>query len=538
MKLSFDEIKNNKVLWEKADYRLPKYDIAAVHKKTEENPQWIHMGAGNIFRSFIARIWQQLLNDGTVSTGIVAAEGFDYEIITKMYRPFDDMCIDVTLKSDGTIDKEVIASVGKSVTPDIEATEDWKFLKKAFSSDSLQMVSFTITEKGYSLVNRSGEYMPAVKQDMENGPAAPVSYLGKIAALLHVRYAAGEKPIAMVSMDNCSRNGEKLENAVLAYAKAWVDNGKCDKGFYDYLTRNGKVTFPWSMIDKITPRPDSTIKKILEKDGLEDMEPIITSKNTYIAPYVNAEETEYLVIEDTFPNGRPPLEKAGVYFADRETVDKSEKMKVGTCLNPIHTAMAIYGCLLGFTKISDETKDKELFAFAHKMGIEEGLPAVIDPGIISPKSFIEEFLNKRLPNPFMPDTPQRIATDTSQKLSIRFGDTVKTYIAREDLDVKSLKLIPLVFAGWCRYLMEVDDKGQEMPLSSDPMLPELLPHFEGVELGKISNAHDILQPILSDERIFGVDLYTAGLGELVEKLFTMLSAGTGAVRNTLIQMLK
>ena len=68
------------------------------------------------------------------------------------------------------------------------------------------------------------------------------------------------------------------------------------------------------------------VLKILEEDGLTGMEPVVTAKNTYAAPFVNAEECEYLVIEDDFPNGRPALEKAGFLFTDRETVEKAEKM--------------------------------------------------------------------------------------------------------------------------------------------------------------------------------------------------------------------
>lgn len=53
------------------------------------------------------------------------------------------------------------------------------------------------------------------------------------------------------------------------------------------------------------------------------------------------------------------------------------------------------------------------------IGYREGLPVVVDPGILDPGQFIDEVVTKRIPNPFMPDTPQRIATDTSQKLPIR-----------------------------------------------------------------------------------------------------------------------
>ena len=84
------------------------------------------------------------------------------------------------------------------------------------------------------------------------------------------------------------------------------------------------------MIDKITPRPDASVEAILNEDDIVDLEPVITSKNTYVAPFVNAEETEYLVIEDWFPNGRPAELEDVFIFTERETVDKVERMKVCT----------------------------------------------------------------------------------------------------------------------------------------------------------------------------------------------------------------
>ncbi len=163
------------------------------------------------------------------------------------------------------------------------------------------------------------------------------------------------------------------------------------------------------MIDKITPRPDASIEALLQKDDIEGLDPVITSKNTYVAPFVNAEETEYLVIEDKFPNGRPELEKGGLIFTTRETVDKVEKMKVCTCLNPLHTALAVFGCLLDYNLISAEMKNETLVKLVEGIGYKEGLPVVVNPGILDPKEFIDTVLNVRVPNPFMPDTPQRIA---------------------------------------------------------------------------------------------------------------------------------
>ena len=532
MKLNHAEI-SNKAKWEEKGYRLPQYDREAVVKATKENPFWIHFGAGNIFKAFQANVVQNLLNSGVLDRGLIVAEGFDYEIIEKMNRPHDDYTLLVTLKADGSIEKTVIGSIAESCILDSENEAEFARLREIFSKASLQMATFTITEKGYSLVDGKGEFLPAVEADFKAGPLKPASYIGKVVSLLYTRFKIGEKPIAMVSMDNCSHNGDKLYAAVSTFAEKWNENGLVEKEFVDYINDKSKVTFPWSMIDKITPRPDSSVEAILKADGIEELEPVVTSKNTYVAPFVNAEECEYLVIEDAFPNGRPQLEKGGLMFTDRETVDKVEKMKVCTCLNPLHTTLAIFGCLLGYDKISDEMKDTELRKLVEIIGYTEGLPVVVNPGILDPKEFIDTVLNVRIPNPFMPDTPQRIATDTSQKLAIRFGETIKAYVASEELDVKDLKLIPLVFAGWFRYLMAVDDNGNEFELSPDPLLSTVCPKLESVKLGANMTDKDIenvLKPMLSDKSIFGVDLYQVGLADRVCGYFKELIAGKGSVR--------
>ncbi len=523
MKLSLSGLSDTSS-WISKGYDLPTFDMAAVQKATNENPFWIHFGAGNIFRAFQANVVQNLLNTGVLDRGLIVAEGYDYEIIDKMYRPHDNIGALVTLKASGTVEKTVVASIIESLTADSSNTEDWNRLKEIFRNPSLQMVSFTITEKGYLLT------APFVEDDMKAGPAQPVSYMGKVVSLLYERFTNGqEMPLAMVSMDNCSHNGDKLKSAVLGFAEAWEKNGLCKPGFLTWCTDTTKVSFPWSMIDKITPRPDAAIEKILSDDGVEELTPVITAKKTYVAPFVNAEECQYLVIEDAFPNGRPALEKGGIIFTDRETVDKVEKMKVCTCLNPLHTVLAISGCLLGYTVISKEMADTDLRKIVEILGYEEGLPVVVDPGIISPRQFIDEVINTRIPNPFMPDTPQRIACDTSQKLPIRFGETLKAYL-RQGTDFSSLRVIPLVFALWLRYLMAKNDTGATFELSPDPLLSEVAPLVAGISLGKPFDVHKVCAPILSRSDIFGLDLYTTSLGTTVEKLFAKLCSSPGAVR--------
>jgi fructuronate reductase len=221
-------------------------------------------------------------------------------------------------------------------------------------------------------------------------------------------------------------------------------------------------------------------------------------------------------------------------------VARYEKMKVGTCLNPIQTTLCIFGCLLNHEHIYDTIADPLLKELVYRQSYDEALPVVVHPGGIEPAEFLREVLEERLPNPNIPDTPARIITDTSQKVGVRYGDTIIAHKER----AKNLKYIPLAIAGWCRYLMGIDDNGREMnynptanpPLnrwSPDHILERLTGYVSEIHLGKPETVGDRLRPILSDRDMFGVDLYEAGLGRKIEGYFKEMIAGTGAVRATL-----
>lgn len=531
MKLTRKGIKN-KADWEAADISLPSYDMEKIIQNTQSAPVWVHFGAGNLFRIFLGGLADTLLSAGVWEKGITCAEAFDPDIISRIYEPYDNLVLAVTLSPDGSARKKVLGSLTEAIKVQSASSDQWTRLQKIFADPRLQMVSFTITEKGYGLKNTDGTYLPWIQADLDRGPEAPGSVLAMICSLMLKRFLENRAPLALVSMDNCSRNGEKLETSILEIAREWKKKGFVGDDFIDYLADANQISFPWTMIDKITPRPAASVYKSLTNAGIENMDPILTSKGTYIAPFVNAEAPQYLVVEDHFPNGRPPLEKAGVYMTDRNTVSKVEKMKVTACLNPLHTALAVYGCILGYSLIADELKDPQLRKLIHQIGLAEGLPVVTDPGILSPAAFVEEVIQVRLPNPFIPDTPQRIATDTSQKIGIRYGETLKAYVNKYGT-AETLTAIPLAIAGWCRYLLGIDDHGTAFYPSSDPMLQELSLALSGIRIGHPETYTGQLKPLLSNAGLFGIDLYKAGVGKKVEGMFLEEIAGPGAVRTTL-----
>ena len=523
---------SDKAGWEKAGVTLPAYDVEKMAAATKENPIWVHFGAGNIFRGFVAELQQKLLNEGKADRGIIAVDTFDYDIINLCYHPYDNLCMVVTLHADGSMDKDIMGAVAESVAVS-SADASFDRMKEIFRNPSLQMVSFTITEKGYAIYDLSGNFMKVVAADIEEGPAHARHAMSVVCAMLLERFNAGKLPLAVVSMDNCSHNGEKLKASIVTIAEEWQKKGFVTEEFVEYVKDEETVSFPWSMIDKITPRPDKKVEAMLAESGVEDMGPIKTSRGTFVSPFVNAEVSQYLVIEDRFPNGRPALEEAGVYMTTRDVVNMTERMKVTTCLNPLHTAMSVFGVVLGYDHIAKEMKDADIVGLITKIGYVEGLPVVTDPGILRPADFIDEVVKVRLPNPFIPDMPQRIATDTSQKVGIRFGETIKSYAASDTLKVEDLTCIPLAIAGWFRYLLGVDDKGQKFECSDDPLLADLQAALADVVWNDPESYKGQLLGILANKAVFGSDLVELGLAEKIEGMFKEMLAGEGSVRETL-----
>ncbi|MCL2057565.1 MAG: mannitol dehydrogenase family protein [Oscillospiraceae bacterium] len=631
MDLNYCGIKDRNA-WAAVGIRLPSYDPAAVAERTMQSPVWLHFSAGNIFRAYIAALQDRLLNEGHAECGIIAVEAYDPEILDKVYKPHDNLCLVVTLKPEtggdtvvdggATVGSGMLAGGGAAVGSGMPAgsgavtskytsaingvvigsiaqaynaieNDGYEAVRRAFVNPGLQVVSYTITEKAYLLRGPGGEYLRDVGADMDGGPDRPKNIMALTATMLHERYKAGAWPISLVSMDNCSRNGERLRSSVLEIASSWAERGLCAEGFADWLGDESRVAFPWSMIDKITPWPSETIANRLTAAGIPFMAPVKTKKGTVVAPFVNTEPAQYLVIEDNFPNGRPPLEKAGVTFADRDTVNRAEWMKVATCLNPLHTTLAIFGFLLDYDSIADEMKDAALLALVRRIAYDEGLPAVADPGVIDPRAFLDEAVNERLPNPMIPDAPPRIAADTSQKIAIRFGGTIRYYMgldnaskniagtrteteteaeAEAEADVEAdetqgwkpsypgagagagtggtpaiitspadLVGVPLTLAGWLRYLLAFDDALNPYTPSPDPMLGTMqnkLSEIIVLEQTVLDSAYadkikDILAPILADASLFGADLHAAGLADKVTAMFISMLEGKGAVRRTL-----
>lgn len=146
MKLTLNGIKEHEA-WENAGIQLPGYDVEKISAKAKEAPVWVHFGIGNIFRVFIGGIADGLLEEGILDRGITCVETFDYDVVDKIYEPYDNLGLNVILHGDGNREYKVLGALAEAVKAQSSDLEQWNRLKEIFTSKSLQMASFTITEK-------------------------------------------------------------------------------------------------------------------------------------------------------------------------------------------------------------------------------------------------------------------------------------------------------------------------------------------------------------------------------------------------------
>src|SRR5690606_25613160 len=436
-------------------------------------------------------------------------------------RATDGLFVNAVLREDGSIEPEIVASIAESWHLGPDSEDGWERLTGVFENRSLQLVTLTITEKGYATPERV----------IVTGPGRGPGAIPVLLSLLLARFEAGAAPIALVSTDNFSENGERLAAAVQDVSAAWIAAGQAPEAFGLWLSGDS-VAYPSTMVDRITPAPSAAVAERLVGLGLANAQVYERMTGGALAAFSNTEVVSYFVVEDDFPNGRPPFENAGsgsesVVLGDGETVARADRMKVAACLNPLHTAMAVTGCLLGFTRIADMMADADIHRMVVGIGVREGLPVVDVPEGMDPSAFLREVIDERLPNPGLPDTPQRIASDTSQKMGIRFGETIRRHAAAGSAG--SLTWIPFAIASWIRYLLAVDDAGQPLVRSPDPLLGQLDEMLADVRFGEPRTAITV-RGLLRDATIFGVDLEAAGVADTVVTHLADLLQGPGAVR--------
>ncbi|MGA0540994.1 mannitol dehydrogenase family protein [Neotabrizicola sp. VNH66] len=411
---------------------LPQYDRSRL------TPGIVHIGLGNFHRAHMAVYLDDLFNQGL---------GHDWAIIGAGVRAPDARMRDA-LKAQDCLSTVIELDPAGKTCRRVGAMIDFLPVEAgngpliaAMTDPAIRIVSLTVTEGGYFIDAATGAFDPTAPEIMADAanPSTPGTAFGAIVAALKARRAAGQPPFTVMCCDNLPGNGQVTRNAVVGTARlsdpelaAWID---------------ANVAFPNGMVDRITPATGPRERAMAESFGLTDPVP------------VTCEPFRQWVVEDHFPQGRPPLEQVGVTFSDH--VHAYEMMKI-RILNGGHAIIAYPGGLMDIEYVHEAMANPLISAFLDKVETEEVIPYVPPvPDTDIPAYY--RLIRSRFSNPEVADTERRLCLDGSNRQPKFIVPSVRDALAAGG----SVRGLALVSALWCRYCAGSTDKGTPIP-PNDP----------------------------------------------------------------------
>jgi mannitol 2-dehydrogenase len=449
--------------------RLPEQVLTPAYDRRALSPHTIHIGVGGFHRAHQALYLDDLLatdrNErwGEIGLGILPSDAKMRDALA----PQDHLY--TLLERDGTQQSlRVIGSLIKFILA--PAAQDAAI--EALASPETRIVSLTVTEGGYFLHEGTGDFTAdssEIVHDLQK-PDSPVSWLGYVVEALQRRQLRGLPPFTVMSCDNLQSNGRVARKVLLAFAH--LRDSNLERWIADH------VSFPNSMVDRITPATTSTdIEQVSSYLGVADAWPVVT------------EPFRQWVIEDVFCNGRPQWEMVGAEMSTEVASYELMKMRL---LNGSHMAMAYLGALNGFTYAHQVIQNSLFYSFIQAF-MEEVTPVVPRIKGVSASAYKLSLLY-RFSNPTINDQLTRLCSEGSAKLPKWVLPSINDLLQKG----RQVRLLSLVVASWFVYLRDGHDRNG-VPLNIvDARCKEL-------REAAAKSAHDP-RLFLTNPAIFPVDL--------------------------------
>jgi mannitol 2-dehydrogenase len=411
---------------------VPTYNRSAVKTGI------VHFGVGGFHRSHEAMFIDRLLNGGgsqdwgICGVGVLPSDAQMRDALIEQ----DNLYTLVLRAPDGTETARIIGSI----TDYLFAPDDPGAVIAKLADPDTRIVSLTVTEGGYSINDSTGEFEPRaldVVQDLKPN-AVPHSVFGLITAALAQRREKGTPPFTVMSCDNIQGNGDTARRALVSFARLK------DSDLGHWISEN--VAFPNSMVDRITPvTTDADREAVSNNYHLTDTWPVV------------AEHFEQWVLEDTFTNGRPPLQDAGVQIVNN--VQPYELMKL-RLLNASHQVMSYLGYFAGYRYVHEVCSDPQFAEFILGYMEEEATPTLQPVPGIDLDAYRTELL-RRFSNPAIRDTLARQMVDASERIP-----KFLLPVIREQLELGGpIERAVLVIAAWSRFLEGTDEQGAPIEIT-------------------------------------------------------------------------
>ena len=454
--------------------RLSQANLAAIagrvavptYDRTRLAPAIVHIGVGGFHRAH-----QAVYLDDLAAQGITLDWGEHGVGLLPADKPMAEALIPqeclytVVARGAGGDTARVIGSM----TAYLFAPDDPARVLDLLADPTTRIVSLTITEGGYHVESHTGRFEadhPAIQADLHH-PDQPSGVFGYLCAALDRRRRAGAPPFTVLSCDNLQGNGAVARTAITSFARLRDDR------LADWIEAH--VAFPNAMVDRITPQTtDADRAFVAETLGIVDAWPVLTEPFTQ------------WVLEDTFCNGRPPLEQVGVQVVSDVHPYETLKLRL---LNASHQAMGYLGYLAGYRYIHDVMADADFRAFIARLMKDEVAP-LLPPVLGIDLAGYQQTLLERFANPKIGDQVARICTDGSD----RMPKFLLPSLAEALEQGRAHRLLTLAVAGWLRYLRGVDEAGREIAIAD---------HLAGELRERATAGRDNPRPVLSLRSVFG-----------------------------------
>ncbi|MDC3002494.1 mannitol dehydrogenase family protein [Paracoccaceae bacterium] len=472
----------NSILSEDYLKKLPR----PIRKEPIITPRIMHFGPGAFFRSFVASLIDDVNQKDVKKWGIIAVSLNSEDTFNKLAGQdlaFNALSISNTKKR---------AQQVSSISDFIVAKKDGQSVLDALSDDQIEIVSLTITEKGYYYNSGKRELdfcNQNIIDDLEN-PENPKTAVGFLVAGLRYRYLNRRAPFTILSCDNLPNNGAVVKKTVLDFAQ------KLDPFFMTWI--ENEVCFPSSMVDRITPATkEQDIVNFAEVYGVHDPALVVH------------EEFFQWVIEDKFFLEKPKFELAGIQMVSN--VEFHERMKL-RCLNGTHSALAYLGYLAGFNTIAECVSHDSIVNYITYLWEKEIIPTLETPEDENLNDYCSKLL-ERYQNPAIEHRTWQIAMDGSQKLPQRILETINDLLKHQ----RNFQGLALAIAAWIKYVSGKDLHGKTIDVR-DPLAND----FAVISKNSITIEH-FVDSILDFSEVFPANLRgSAAFREEIQKSYKSL----------------
>ncbi|BBY18961.1 mannitol dehydrogenase family protein [Mycolicibacterium litorale] len=403
---------------------VPNYDRSAL------TPAVVHIGVGGFHRAHQASYLDDLARTGASMDWGITGVGLHRPEMKKALAA-QDCLYTVVERGPGESNGRVVGSLRRYLYAPDEHAE----VTTALADPRTRLVTLTITGDGYhrdALTDEFDADCPAVRHDLQ-GPGPYLTAWAYLADALALRRRSGLPPFSVMSCDNVPDNGGAARRALVGFT------AQRNPPLARWIERN--VAFPATMVDRITPKttPAATAA-VAETFGIADRWPVL------------AEPFRQWVVEDSFCNGRPPLEDVGVDIVADVSPYRLVKTRM---LNGSHCALGYLGILLGHETTDVAMRDPRVYRFIEQLMASELSPLLEGVADIDLVDYRLTLLS-RLTNPGVPDALSRLAARGSTKMPSYLLPSLRQARSRG----LPTALLTLAVAAWFRYLRGYDLTGR------------------------------------------------------------------------------